>query len=262
MKKLGFVFTLISIIASAIGLGAAIFFNAYRIFDHEEISSVEWYIRLNIAAIWLVPILVLGAVSLKRVSKGICIAGILICAISIYSTYGVSLVAILGFIFNYIFITGEEKKKEEMIESLPEEERKVIHNNDINYRYKHIDYREYVKKHRVSFIISIFIALLYIGLFIFGVFELTAYLYDKLDVKNAGLAIFGILLMAIFYFGFFFIVFLFMLVGLISPIMALVAPSRRVLKMNRVMGFVFLTILNGVAAIDILDEIDKNMNFH
>ena len=262
MKRIGTIFNILGIIGSAIGLVVSLFFTIYNRVNNGEFLSLELYINLYGSAFWLVPILVLSIIGLKNGTKGIYIAGIVVCFISAYSTYGVSLIALVGFVFQLIFLNDIEKEKEERIEALPEQERVYIQNNDINYRYKHVDYKEYVNKRKAYYIVSCIISATYILAFLFGVYKLTSYIYDAWGIDHAGLAIVGIIILSIFYFGFLFLVFLYILAGFVVSILALTSPSRRVLKVNRVLGFICLTIFNGIASMDILDEIDKNIKIH
>ena len=104
MKRIGTIFNILGIIGSAIGLVVALFFAIYNRVNNGEFLSLELYIKLYGSAFWLVPILVLSIIGLKNGTKGICIAGIVVCFISAYSTYGVSLIALVGFVFQLIVL--------------------------------------------------------------------------------------------------------------------------------------------------------------
>ena len=261
MKKIAKLFSILGAIASRVGFVTIIVVLIYDYSHSYGYLEESLRLRLYTAAIYIFLIGILGIVSLfvKTASKGLSIGGIVVCFIGLYQTYGVAVLALVGFVLTLIDISNQEKEREKEIEALPEAERIFVQNNDINFRYRHVDYKSYVSKHLPSYIVSIMLSVIFISFYVFGVVLFTMNIYDKWNVKNVGLAIFGIFILAFIIYGILLIFFVWMLSGLLVSILAITSPNRKILKINSVMGFVCLTFFNAIASIDILNEIDRNI---
>ncbi len=265
MIKASKIFTILGIVVSLASI-FCFFIGMYiinvRVSTDSEVPIGKINVFLYSAFFWSIIILILSFVSLtsKSKSKSVPIAGLVICFIGVYQTYGITLVAGVGFVLNLINISNQEMEYEKSLEALPDEERVVVHNNDINFRYKHVDYKSYVKKNKINYIISIILSTIYIAVTITLTVLLTNYLINKYSLEKVGLGIIGIIFLVFFLYAIIFFLVITEIIGLVAPILALACPNRTILKVNSVIGFICLTFLNASASANILKDIDWNIN--
>ena len=247
MRKSGKTFLMIGLIASVVGFVAILVLLIYNLINHLEFLSDTMRMQLRMAAGYLLVVSILSAISINSISKGLHIAGIVICAISLYQTFGVVTFSLVGFIIKAIDITNLEKGQQRRNGSARIENGNTVQ----NYNQVNIDYKIYVKNHIGSYIVSIIFSIIYLCLYGYGFYALAKLLFGARD----GAAIPGGILFILLS-PFLFIILFIIIFGLLAPIMAIKSPSNGTLKYNVKMGFLSLTFVNAYASKNILNQID------
>ena len=247
MRKSGKTFIMIGLIASVVGFVAILVLLIYNLINHLEFLSDTMRMQLRMAAGYLLVVSILSAISINSISKGLHIAGIVICAISLYQTFGVVTFSLVGFIIKAIDITNLEKGQQRRNGSARIENGNTVQ----NYNQVNIDYKIYVKNHIGSYIVSIIFSIIYLCLYGHGFYALAKLLFGARD----GAAIAGGLLF-IMISPLLFLLLGIIIAGLIAPILAIASPDEKVLKYNIKMASLSLTFINGYASNNILNQID------
>ena len=247
MRKSGKTFLMIGLIASVVGLIAILVLLIYNLINNLEFLSDTMRMQLRMAAGYLLVISILSAISINSISKGLHIAGIVICAISLYQTFGVVTFSLVGFIIKAIDITNLEKGQQSRNGSARIENGNTVQ----NYNQVNIDYKIYVKNHIGSYIVSIIFSIIYLCLYGYGFYALAKLLFGARD----GAAIAGGLLF-IMISPLLVLLLWIIIAGLIAPILAIASPDEKVLKYNIKMASLSLTFINGYASKNILNQID------
>ncbi|MBR6288729.1 MAG: hypothetical protein IKR19_05320 [Acholeplasmatales bacterium] len=255
MRKSGNTFLMIGLIASICGFVAILVLLIYNLINKLEFLSDTMRMQLRMAAGYLLVVSILSAISINSISKGLHIAGIVICAISLYQTFGVVTFSLVGFIIKAIDITNLEKGQQRRNENVNVAKVNTTYmeneNTVQNYKPVSINYRIYVRNHIGSYIVSIIFSLIYLGLYGYGFYELAMFLFGARD----GVAIAGGLLF-IMISPLLFLLLGIIIAGLIAPILAIASPDEKVLKYNIKMASLSLTFINGYASKNILNQID------
>ncbi len=244
MRKSGKTFTMVGLIVSICGFVAILVLLIYNLINHLEFLSDTMRMQLRMAAGYLLVVSILSAISINSISKGLHIAGIVICAISLYQTFGVVTFSLVGFIIKAIDITNLEKGQQSRNVSARIENGSTIQ----NYNQVNIDYKIYVKNHIGSYIVSIIFSLIYLGLYGYGMYELWQFIY--------GPGLIGYMLLLFIFSPLIVGVLGIIIAGLIAPILAIASPDEKVLKYNIKMASISLTFINGYASKNILNQID------
>ena len=247
MRKSGKTFLMIGLIASVVGLITILVLLIYNLINNLEFLSDTMRMQLRMAAGYLLVVSIISAISINSISKGLHIAGIVICAISLYQTFGVVTFSLVGFIIKAIDITNLEKGQQSRNVSARIENGSTIQ----NYNQVNIDYKIYVKNHIGSYIVSIIFSIIYLCLYGYGFYALAKLLFGARD----GAAIAGGLLF-IMISPLLFLLLGIIIAGLIAPILAIASPDEKVLKYNIKMASLSLTFINGYASKNILNQID------
>lgn len=247
MRKSGNTFLMIGLIASICGFVAILVLLIYNLINNLEFLSDTMRMQLRMAAGYLLVVSILSAISINSISKGLHIAGIVICAISLYQTFGVVTFSLVGFIIKAIDITNLEKGQQSRNGSARIENGNTVQ----NYNKVNIDYKIYVKNHIGSYIVSIIFSIIYLCLYGYGFYALAKLLFGARD----GAAIAGGLLF-IMISPLLFLLLGIIIAGLIAPILAIASPDEKVLKYNIKMASLSLTFINGYASKNILNQID------
>ena len=247
MRKSGKTFLIIGLIASICGFVAILVLLIYNLINNLEFLSDTMRMQLRMAAGYLLVVSIISAISINSISKGLHIAGIVICAISLYQTFGVVTFSLVGFIIKAIDITNLEKGQQRRNVSARIENGSTIQ----NYNQVNIDYKIYVKNHIGSYIVSIIFSIIYLCLYGYGFYALAKLLFGARD----GAAIAGGLLF-IMISPLLFLLLGIIIAGLIAPILAIASPDEKVLKYNIKMSSLSLTFINGYASKNILNQID------
>ena len=247
MRKSGKTFLMIGLIASVVGLIAILVLLIYNLINNLEFLSDTMRMQLRMAAGYLLVVSILSAISINSISKGLHIAGIVICAISLYQTFGVVTFSLVGFIIKAIDITNLEKGQQSRNGSARIENGNTVQ----NYNQVNIDYKIYVKNHIGSYIVSIIFSIIYLCLYGYGFYALAKLLFGARD----GAAIAGGLLF-IMISPLLVLLLWIIIAGLIAPILAIASPDEKVLKYNIKMASLSLTFINGYASKNILNQID------
>ncbi len=247
MRKSGNTFLMIGLIASICGFVAILVLLIYNLINNLEFLSDTMRMQLRMAAGYLLVVSILSAISINSISKGLHIAGIVICAISLYQTFGVVTFSLVGFIIKAIDITNLEKGQQSRNVSARIENGSTIQ----NYNQVNIDYKIYVKNHIGSYIVSIIFSIIYLCLYGYGFYALAKLLFGARD----GAAIAGGLLF-IMISPLLVLLLWIIIAGLIAPILAIASPDEKVLKYNIKMSSLSLTFINGYASKNILNQID------
>ena len=173
MRKSGKTFLMIGLIASVVGFVAILVLLIYNLINHLEFLSDTMGMQLRMAAGYLLVVSILSAISINSISKGLHIAGIVICAISLYQTFGVVTFSLVGFIIKAIDITNLEKGQQRRNGSARIENGNTVQ----NYNQVNIDYKIYVKNHIGSYIVSIIFSIIYLCLYGHGFYALAKLLF-------------------------------------------------------------------------------------
>ena len=257
MKKTSNIILMLGAIASLIGCAVS-FYIHYSAEASDGFTPNAIIASLYIGGIWYILTFIFCLIALKNSSKGMYIAGLIVATIGLYQTYGVSLIALIGFAMKYSDYCKERRIRDQEIESLPDEERYVAINNDKDYKYRHIDYKLYVKSYRWCYILSSILSIIYLGLYIYGFVLLTKHIMDS----SGGYGIFLLILFGIFYFALAAIGFFYIILGFIASISVIFYPSRQLLKFNQIYGILSLTIFNSYASGCILTDIEKQISLN
>ena len=235
MKKL----SLIGIILTAIGIVLSIVL--FIIFAGKVDGNFGGYINayLIISFLTFILVFVFCIDSINGANKDIYRIGFIISAIGIPFTLGITIVTLIDF----------SNKIKEYDERERNNQTGAVHN--INYSIGKNEYRNYVNKYKMRYIIPIILSSIYLVTFVvLNVinFKYISYMSDTVSPYWAFAAIFLIF--------FDMVIVPFLVIGLVAPILALAKPSRKSLRLNIVFGILDLTFINSITSNTIIKEIE------
>ena len=278
MKTICKVINILCLILSVLGFGVAtVFIITDKTGDVGFLNDIT-KLDLWIIAVCLLVTTVLYTTLIFNRSKGICIGGIVVCLLGSFQSYGAALAVGMGFMINVIYFSYIESKEQKDANATPivvdenlsndnlyvEEPTQnnsegINTNNNLDNKDKVVDYRPYMKPYYLYFILSIILSVSYIVLLVIGCISIVDYFRDSKEgvyVLLFALAVpfLGIIALALA---------IDLIYGLVASILALAAPSKAIMTLNSVMGFLSLTFFNAIGAISIMsyvEDVVKNNN--
>lgn len=285
MKTLCKVVNILCLILSILGFGVALVFiitdKTGDIGFLNDITKIDLWIIL----ICLLATTVSYVTLLFNNNKGICIGGIIGCLLFSFQSYGAAIVIGMGFMLSVIYLSYLDGKVQKEVKTLPVvnevdssiddsnseesgQDNNVIdnYNNNINNTNTIMnndriddDYRPYMKPYYIYFILSIILSISYMVLLVMGSISVVNFFSNQKEGVYILLFILvipflGIIALAIA---------VDIIYGLIAAILALAAPSKAIMTLNSVMGFLSLTFFNAIGAISIMsyvEDVVKNNN--
>lgn len=285
MKTLCKVVNILCLILSILGFGVALVFiitdKTGDIGFLNDITKIDLWIIL----ICLLATTVSYVTLLFNNNKGICIGGIIGCLLFSFQSYGAAIVIGMGFMLNVIYLSYLDGKVQKEVKALPivneadssinnSNSEELVQDNNVNDNYNDNvnntntiinndriddDYRPYMKPYYIYFILSIILSISYMVLLVMGCISIVDYFSNSKEgvyVLLFALAVpfLGIIALALA---------IDLIYGLVASILALVAPSKAIMTLNSVMGFLSLTFFNAIGAISIMsyvEDVVKNNN--
>ena len=285
MKTLCKVVNILCLILSILGFGVALVFIIT-----DKTGDIGFLNDITKIDLWIILICLLAATVsyvtlLFNNNKGICIGGIIGCLLFSFQSYGAAIVIGMGFMLNVIYLSYLDGKVQKEVKTLPVvnevdspiddsnseesgQDNNVIdnYNNNINNTNTIMnndriddDYRPYMKPYYIYFILSIILSISYMVLLVIGSISVVNFFSNQKEGAYILLFILvipflGIIALALA---------VDIIYGLIAAILALAAPSKAIMTLNSVMGFLSLTFFNAIAAISIMsyvEDVVKNNN--
>lgn len=285
MKTICKVINILCLILSILGFGvAAVFIITDKTGDIGFLNDIT-KIDLWIILICLLATTVSYVTLLFNNNKGICIGGIIGCLLFSFQSYGAAIVIGMGFMLNVIYLSYLDGKVQKEVKALPivneadssinnSNSEELVQDNNVNDNYNDNvnntntiinndriddDYRPYMKPYYIYFILSIVLSISYMVLLVMGCISIVDYFRNSKDgvyVLLFALAVpfLGIIALALA---------VDIIYGLVASILALAAPSKAIMTLNSVMGFLSLTFFNAIGAISIMsyvEDVVKNNN--
>ena len=279
MKTLCKVVNILCLILSILGFGVALVFiitdKTGDIGFLNDITKIDLWIIL----ICLLATTVSYVTLLFNNNKGICIGGIIGCLLFSFQSYGAAIVIGMGFMLNVIYLSYLDGKVQKEVKALPtvnevdssiddSNSEESVQDNNVNNSYNNTtinndriddDYRPYMKPYYIYFILSIILSISYMVLLVMGSISVVNFFSNQKEGAYILLFILvipflGIIALALA---------VDIIYGLIAAILALAAPSKAVMTLNSVMGFLSLTFFNAIGAISIMsyvEDVVKNNN--
>lgn len=286
MKTICKVINILCLILSILGFGVALVFIIT-----DKTGDIGFLNDITKIDLWIILICLLAATVsyvtlLFNNNKGICIGGIIGCLLFSFQSYGAAIVIGMGFMLNVIYLSYLDGKVQKEVKTLPvvnemdspiddsNSEESGQDNNVIdNYNNNNInntntimnndriddDYRPYMKPYYIYFILSIILSISYMVLLVMGSISVVNFFSNQKEGAYILLFILvipflGIIALALA---------VDIIYGLIAAILALAAPSKAIMTLNSVMGFLSLTFFNAIGAISIMsyvEDVVKNNN--
>lgn len=260
MKKYAKLLYVLGIITSVVAFCVLASLLTINRFIKEEFLPNRLISLFRISVIWLAIIMFISVNGYRKGNKNLYVIGMVLSAIAIVQTFAISAIPLFGFLARYYEVKDKEKEREEKIQALPEEEQMFVRNNDINFRYAHVDYAEYVKKYKIWYIVSIFIQIAVMVGYVFLVVWMTKNIFSKENFDKMGPALIYLILFGIFYFIFVATFAAIFFYGFVAIVVVLACPTRKTVQMNQYTGMVSLSFVNAMASKRILKEIDDNIS--
>ena len=251
MKKTGKVLNLIGIVISLIAIVVSAFFVADSFINNKDIiRSNSTSYRLLVC---LIPSTIFNIVCFfKRINRNLLIAGVIINALFLYSSFGITLLSMLGYLIIFKKLNDMTKKDNDDYSYTNDNE---IINERLIDRYKKADYKLYINKHKISYAFSFVMFFIIEALVIY----LTIIITKKMVAASVEMAAIPIAIFGFFYYSFIIVLEIFYIINFVFIIIALANPSRVVLKTNKILGIVSFTIFNSIASNYILKEVDLDI---
>lgn len=282
MKTLCKVVIILCLILSILGFCVALVFiitdKTGDIGFLNDITKIDLWIIL----ICLLATTVSYVTLLFNNNKGICIGGIIGCLLFSFQSYGAAIVIGMGFMLNVIYLSYLDGKVQKEVKALPivneadssinnSNSEELVQDNNVNDNYNDNvnntntiinndriddDYRPYMKPYYIYFILSIILSISYMVLLVMGCISIVDYFSNSKEgvyVLLFALAVpfLGIIALALA---------IDLIYGLVASILALVAPSKAIMTLNSVMGFLSLTFFNAIGAISIMNFVENVVN--
>ena len=282
MKTLCKVVIILCLILSILGFCVALVFiitdKTGDIGFLNDITKIDLWIIL----ICLLATTVSYVTLLFNNNKGICIGGIIGCLLFSFQSYGAAIVIGMGFMLNVIYLSYLDGKVQKEVKALPivneadssinnSNSEELVQDNNVNDNYNDNvnntntiinndriddDYRPYMKPYYIYFILSIILSISYMILLVMGCISIVDYFSNSKEgvyVLLFALAVpfLGIIALALA---------IDLIYGLVASILALVAPSKAIMTLNSVMGFLSLTFFNAIGAISIMNFVENVVN--
>ncbi len=285
MKTICKVISILCLILSILGFGVALVFiitdKTGDIGFLNDITKIDLWIIL----ICLLATTVSYVTLLFNNNKGICIGGIIGCLLFSFQSYGAAIVIGMGFMLNVIYLSYLDGKVQKEVKALPivneadsfinnSNSEELVQDNNVNDNYNDNvnntntiinndriddDYRPYMKPYYIYFILSIILSISYMVLLVMGGISIVDYFRNSKEgvyILLFALAVpfLGIIALALA---------IDLIYGLVASILALAAPSKAIMTLNSVMGFLSLTFFNAIGAISIMsyvEDVVKNNN--
>ena len=246
MKKTGKVLNLIGIVISLIAIVVSAFFvvDSFKNIKTSQINTTSY--RLLVC---LIPSSIFNIVCFfKRPSKNLIIAGVIINALFLYSSFGITLLSMLGYLIIFKELNDMAKKDNDDYSYTNDNER-------LKDRYKKSDYKLYTNKHKIAYAFSFVMFFIIEALVIY----LTIIITKKMIAESVEMAVIPIAIFGFFYYSFIIVLEIFYIINFVFIIIALANPSRVVLKTNKILGIVSFTIFNSIASSYILKKVDLDI---
>ncbi len=250
MKETGKVLNLIGIVISLIAIVVSAFFvaDSFNNIKTSQINTTSY--RLLVC---LIPSTIFNIVCFfKRTNRNILIAGVIINALFLYSSFGITLLSMLGYLIIFKELNDMSKKDNDDYSYTNDNE---IINERLKDRYKKTDYKLYINKHKIAYALSFVMFFIIEALVIY----LTIIITKKMKAKAVEMAVIPIAIFGFFYYSFIIVLEIFYIINFVFIIIALANPSRVVLKTNKILGIVSFTIFNSIASNYILKEVDLDI---
>lgn len=250
MKKIGKVLNLTGIVISLIAIVVSAFFVA-DIF--KNIETGQMYTTSYRLLVCLIPSTIFNIVCFfKRINRNLLIAGVIINALFLYSSFGITLLSMLGYLIIFKELNDMDKKDNDDYSYTNDNE---IINERLKDRYKKADYKLYINKHKIAYALSFIMFFIIEALVIY----LTIIITKKMVAASVEMAAIPIAIFGFFYYSFIIVLEIFYIINFVFIIIVLVNPSRVVLKTNKILGIVSFTIFNSIASNYILKEVDLDI---
>ncbi len=250
MKKTGKVLNLIGIVISLIAIVVSVFFVAD---SFKNIETGQMYTTSYRLLVCLIPSTIFNIVCFfKRINRNLLIAGVIINALFLYSSFGITLLSMLGYLIIFKELNDMDKKDNDDYSYTNDNE---IINERLIDRYKKADYKLYINKHKISYAFSFVMFFIIEALVIY----LTIIITKKMVAASVEMAAIPIAIFGFFYYSFIIVLEIFYIINFVFIIIALANPSRVVLKTNKILGIVSFTIFNSIASNYILKEVDLDI---
>ena len=250
MKKTGKVLNLIGIVISLIAIVVSAFFvaDSFKNIKTSQINTTSY--RLLVC---LIPSTIFNIVCFfKRINRNLLIAGVIINALFLYSSFGITLLSMLGYLIIFKELNDMTKKDNDDYSYTNDNE---IINERLKDRYKKADYKLYINKHKIAYALSFIMFFIIEALVIY----LTIIITKKMVAASVEMAAIPIAIFGFFYYSFIIVLEIFYIINFVFIIIALANPSRVVLKTNKILGIVSFTIFNSIASNYILKEVDLDI---
>ena len=234
--------SVLACVITTLGFFTSLFFVLDSIIRIEPIvgRSMAHFLDYSTFAFLIIMILCLNETN--NCNKGIIKAGILFSVIGIPFTFGISIIPL----YDFILKLKDCQKREE--NNKTNDANQAVDNSS-----KRSQYIDGVNRYKKRYIISIVLSSIYLLAFIaFNVFVFSRIFRNNADSGAVLGSAFTFICLVVLDGA----LLPFLIIGLVTPLKALIKPSRRTLKLNVVFGILDLTFVNSIPSSTIIKEIE------